>query len=407
MRAMETNNKILVINAGSSSLKYACNEPEFDARTTRGNIERIGGDNARLTQHGPHGTVERELPKGGYREAFAAMLRILTEAEIGPLRELNEIQAVGHRVVHGGERFKQATRIDATVLAEIELLASLAPLHNPVNAAGIREAQAAFPAVPHVAVFDTTFHQTLKPAAFLYGLPYEYYADKNIRRYGFHGTSHQYVSRQAARFLGRSLEDLAIISCHLGNGASVCAIDGGRSVETSMGFTPGEGLIMGTRCGDIDSAVLTHLMRTDGVDGGHLDDILTRRSGLLGMSGVSGDMREIEAAAAAGNERASIALDAFCHRLRKYIGAYLAVLGRLDVIVFTAGIGQGSAVVRQRSLDGLTALGISLDPQRNSLARGFEQICRISSDDSRVFLLVVPTDEERMIAQLTLETIRY
>jgi len=372
---MMAPHRILVVNAGSSSLKYAL----FQGETAfRGQIERIA--------------------EGGYREAFAAMVRALTDPEVGAIRDLREIDGVGHRVVHGGEKFQNAAAIDGGVLAEIERLGEMAPLHNPINAAYIREARAVLPGAVQVAAFDSAFHQTMSPEAYLYGLPYELYATLGIRRFGFHGTSHQYVSRQAAAFLGRPPEELAIISCHLGNGASVCAIDGGRAIDTSMGFTPGEGLIMGTRCGDIDAAVVTHLMRNEGMSAERMETLLTKESGLLGISGLSRDMREIENAAAEGHVRAKLALDAFCWRLRRYIGAFMAELGRVDVILFTGGIGQGSATVRALTLDRLGAFGITVDALRNREVRGFEAIGRISPEGAAVEVLVVPTDEERMIA---------
>jgi acetate kinase len=390
--------RILVVNGGSSSLKYAYFDASDPSRETRGQIEGIGGDRTLLTHRGPQGAVQRSLPRGDDRDAFLAMVAMLTDPASGPLKSLRKIDAVGHRVVHGGEKFASGALIDEAVLAEIDRLGAFAPLHNPVNALGIRSAMAALPNVPQVAVFDTAFHQTLQPPAFLYGLPYSMYAEHGIRRFGFHGTSHQYVSRQAAAFLGKPIEELAIISCHLGNGASVCAIDGGRSIDTSMGFTPGEGLIMGTRCGDLDAAVVTHWMQTQGVNAARIETLLTKESGLLGMSGLSRDMREIEKAASAGHEQAKLAFDAFCWRLRRYVGAFMAELGCVDCIVFTGGIGQGSAAVRWQTLNRLAAFGIRIDDHRNRSVRGFEAIGRISPDDSPVAVLVVPTDEERMIA---------
>jgi acetate kinase len=294
--------------------------------------------------------------------------------------------------------------IDDSVLAEIEALGPLAPLHNPVNAAGIREARRVFAAVPHVAVFDTAFHATLPSHAFLYGLPYEFYEKKGIRRYGFHGSSHGYVALAAAHFLQRRPRELKIVSCHLGNGASICAIDHGRSVDTTMGFTPGEGLIMGTRCGDIDSGVPAFLDRTDGMTAAQIEELLNKQSGLLGLSGISGDMREVERAADGGDPRALTALKTFCYRVRKYIGAYVAAMSGLDALIFTAGIGQGSAGVRATALQGLRCMGIQLDEERNRAATGRE-VARISTDDSPVTVLVVPTDEERMIARESLQTL--
>ena len=284
------------------------------------------------------------------------------------------------------------------VLAEIEALSPLAPLHNPVNAAGIREMRRLLPGVPQLAVFDTAFHHTLPEHAYLYGLPWEYYEELRVRRYGFLGTAHAWVSRRAAEFLGRRPEELRIVSCHLGNGASLCAVDRGRSVDTTMGFTPAEGLIMGTRCGDVDAGVLAFLERERGLTAGQSEEILNRQCGLLGLSGISSDMREVLKAADAGVPRAVAAVTAYCYRVRKAIGACVAVLGGLDALVFTAGVGQGSDRIRAMALEGSGILGIRLDGQRNHSARGFDEICRISADDSPVAVLVVPTDEERMMA---------
>lgn len=396
---------ILVLNCGSSSLKYSFFDTERPDHSLRGQIERIGAGGTRLVQHGAKGDLARELPQGGHAEAFAAMLEALTDAAAGGLREASAISAVGHRVVHGGEKFTSAVLIDDAVLAEIEALGPLAPLHNPVNVAGIREARRVFASVPHVAVFDTAFHATLPSHAYLYGLPYEFHEKKGVRRYGFHGSSHSYVAPAAAQFLKRRMRELKIVSCHLGSGASICAIDHGRSVDTSMGFTPGEGLIMGTRCGDLDPGILAFLSRTEGTMPADLDEMLNKRSGLLGLSGLSGDMREVEAAADGGDARALTALKAFCYRVRKYIGAYVAAMGGLDVLIFTAGIGQGSAGVRAAALQGLRCMGIHLDEQRNRQACGGREIARISADDSPVTVLVVPTDEERMIARETLRAL--
>ena len=327
------------------------------------------------------------------------MFSELTAKDTGGLKELSEISMVGHRVVHGGERFTETVIVDDPVLQEIEALSPLAPLHNPINVLGIREARRVLPSVPHFAVFDTAFHHTLPSFAYLYGLPYEYYEKKGVRRYGFHGTSHAYVCLAAAQHLGRRINELKVVSCHLGNGASLCAVDHGRSMDTSMGFTPAEGLIMGTRGGDIDPGVLVYLERAEGLAGARLDDLLNRKSGLLGLSGVSADMREVERAAHEGHHRALLALKAFCYRVRKYLGAYVAAMGGLDVIIFTAGIGQGSSRVRALALQGLDCMGIRLDEQRNREAHACEEVRRISTDDSPVTVLVVPTDEERMIAR--------
>jgi acetate kinase len=349
--------------------------------------------------------VKRELPKGDFAAGFRAMVEALTAKETGVMSGAGEVSLVAHRVVHGGEKFTEGTVITGEVLAQIEALNPLAPLHNPVNVAGIREMQRLFPAVPHVAVFDTAFHHTLPACAYLYGLPYEYYEQKAVRRYGFHGTSHHYVSLRAAQFLRRRPDELRLVSCHLGNGSSLCAVNHGRSVDTSMGFTPAEGLIMGTRCGDVDAGVLAFLERTEQLTASQSEEMLNKKSGLLGLSGVSSDMREVSKAAGEGNHRASLALEAYCYRVRKYLGAYVAALGGLDAVIFTGGIGQGSAEVRALALAGLGCLGIALNEQRNREAHGFEGICRISADGSPATVLIVPTDEERMMAREALRAV--
>ncbi len=396
---------ILVLNFGSSSLKYSLFDTVHPENVVRGSIERIGTSGTRLIQRSVKGVLARELPQGNHTEAFATMLAALMDKTAGVIHDASAISAVGHRVVHGGEKFTSAVLIDDSVLDEIEALSPLAPLHNPVNATGIREARRIFAAVPHVAVFDTAFHSTLPRHAYLYGLPYELYQEKGIRRYGFHGSSHNYVSLAAAQFLKRRPRELKTVSCHLGNGASVCAIDHGRSVDTSMGFTPGEGLVMGTRCGDIDSGALAFLARTENLSAAQLDELLNNQSGLLGLSGISSDMREVEREADSGDAEALTALKLFCYRVRKYIGAYVAAMGGLDVLIFTAGIGQGSPGVRATALQGLRCMGIHLDERRNRDACGGTEITRISTDESPVTVLVVPTDEERMIARETLRTL--
>jgi acetate kinase len=401
----ERPEKVLVINCGSSSLKYSFYDTTDESRQARGMIERIGIDGTRLAHRGPKGEVKQELPKGGFAEAFKAMAAALTAKETGVIKGAGEVSVVAHRVVHGGEKFTEGTLITDEVLAQIEALNPLAPLHNPVNVAGIREMRRLFPAVPHVAVFDTAFHHTLPAHAYLYGLPYELYEKKAVRRYGFHGTSHNYVSLRAAQFLKRRPNELRLVSCHLGNGSSVCAVDHGRSVDTTMGFTPAEGLLMGTRSGDLDPGVVTYLEREEGLTGAQIDELLNKKSGLLGLSGISSDMREILKAADAGEARALIALKTYCYRVRKYLGAYVASMGGLDAVIFTGGIGQGSAEVRALALQGLDCMGIALDAQRNRDARGFDEVCLISADDSKVSVLVVPTDEERMMAREALRAI--
>ena len=401
----ERPEKILVINCGSSSLKYSFYDTADDSRYAQGLVERIGIDGTRLKHRGPKGEVKRDLAKGGFPEAFKAMSTELTSKETGVIGGPGEVSMVVHRVVHGGEKFTEATLITDEVVTQIEALSSLAPLHNPVNLAGIREMRQLFPAVPHVAVFDTAFHHTLPPYAYLYGLPYEMYEKNAVRRYGFHGSSHSYVALRAAQFLKRRPNELRLVSCHLGNGSSLCAVDHGRSVDTSMGFTPAEGLIMGTRCGDVDAGVLAFLERTQKLSASQSEELLNKKSGLLGLSGISSDMREVLKAADEGNHRALLALKAYCYRVRKYIGAYVASMGGLDAVLFTGGIGQGSAEVRALALQGLECMGITLDEQRNRDARGFDEVCRISSDDSKVVALVVPTDEERMMAREALRAL--
>jgi acetate kinase len=401
----ERPEKILVINCGSSSLKYSFYDTADESRHAHGLVERIGIAGTRIAHKGPKGEVKRELAQGTFAEAFKAMMAELTAKESGVIGGAGEVSVVAHRVVHGGEKFTEATLITDEVLAAIDALSPLAPLHNPVNVAGIREMRKLFPAVPQVAVFDTAFHHTLPPEAYLYGLPYEYYEKKGVRRYGFHGTSHHYVSLRAAQTLKRRPNELRLVSCHLGNGSSVCAVDHGRSVDTSMGFTPGEGLIMGTRCGDIDAGVLAFLERSEKLTGAQIDEMLNKKSGLLGLSGVSSDMREVLKAADEEQPRALVALKAYCYRVRKYIGAYIAAMGGLDAVIFTAGVGQGSAEVRALAVQGLEFMGIVLDAQRNRDARGFVEVCRVSTDDSKVAVLVVPTDEERMMAREALRAL--
>ena len=400
----ERPEKILVINVGSSSLKYSFYDTTDESRRARGLVERIGIDGTRLKHRGPKGEVKRDLDKGDHAVAFKAMVAELTSKESGVISSAGEVSVVAHRVVHGGEKFTEATLLTDELVAEIEKLNPLAPLHNPVIIAGIREMRKLFPAVPHVAVFDTAFHHTLPAYAFLYGMPYEFYEKKAVRRYGFHGTSHKYVALRAAELLKRRPNELRLVSCHLGNGASICAVDHGRSVDTSMGFTPLEGLIMGTRCGDLDPGVLAFLEREEKLTASQSEEMLNKKSGLFGLSGVSSDMREILRAADQGNRRALVALKAYCYRIRKYIGAYVASMGGLDAVIFTGGVGQGSAVVRALALQGLECMGITLDDSRNQDAPA-DETSRISADDSKVTVLVVPTDEERMMAREALRAL--
>ena len=370
---------VFVINSGSSSIKYQLVDLETETASVTGLIERIGEPGSPIPDH-----------ESGMRVVLEA---IGTE---------HEIAAVGHRVVHGGSLFASATVITDDVEAAIDELSALAPLHNPANLLGIRAAQLALPHVPHVAVFDTAFHQTLPPAAYTYAIDAALAAEHGVRRYGFHGTSHKYVSEKAAALLGRDLADLKMIVLHLGNGASACAIDGGRSVETSMGITPLEGLVMGTRSGDIDPAALIHLHRQGGLSFDELDVLLNRKSGLLGLTGMA-DMREVQDAAAAGDDIAEAALAVYRHRIRRYLGAYLVHLGGLDAIVFTAGVGENNVLLRRRVLAGLSFLGITVDEERNAVVSKQPRI--ISTDGSPVTVLVVPTNEELEIARQTRDAV--
>ncbi|MFZ5626210.1 MAG: acetate/propionate family kinase [Bacillota bacterium] len=381
---------VLVINCGSSSLKYQLFDMAKETALAKGLVERIGLEGSCLTHRvGEDKTViEQNIP-----DHQAAISLVLEQ-----VRGLGEIKAVGHRVVHGGEKFSASTVIDAEVLKAIEECVELAPLHNPPNIIGIKACQALLPGIPQVAVFDTAFHQTMPPKAYIYSLPYEYYEKYRIRRYGFHGTSHRYVAQRAAQLLGKPLDQLKLITCHLGNGASITAIDGGKSVATSMGFTPLEGLTMGTRSGDIDPAIVSYIMEKENLTAEQVTGILNKKSGVLGISGVSSDFRDLEAAAARGHERARLALEIFCYDVKKYIGAYLAVLNGVDAIIFTAGLGENSSVVREMVCRDLEALGIAIDAEKNQV-RGQE--ADISAPSARVKVLVVPTNEELMIARDT------
>lgn len=400
--------RILVINCGSSSLKFSYFDTERQEDSLDGTVERIGLENARVVCSSRRGKVARELGPAGYGEAFEAVVALITDPEIGAIKDVGEISAVGHRVVHGGQKYSGATLIDEQVIADIDALSSLAPLHNPPNLMAIRASMALMPGVPQVAVFDTGFHQKLPPHSYLYGLPYEMYEKEGVRRYGFHGISHNYVGLKAAEHLKQDFNSMKIITCHLGNGASVCAIEHGRSVDTSMGFTPLEGLIMGTRCGDLDPSIVLHLCRDKGMSPAQVDDILNRRSGLKGLSGISSDFRMLAEAADKGDPRALLTIHAFCYRIRKYIGAYVAALGGLDALVFTGGIGEGSGWVRALACNGLPYIGIQVDQIRNrTVSPSPGQVVDVSAETSRVRVLVVPTDEARMIARETIRALGY
>lgn len=390
--------KVLVINAGSSSIKYQLFNMTDESVIIKGLIERIGEDSSRVVREIDGQKESRDIACPDHAAAF----REITADVAGPngvLKSIREIDAVGHRVVHGGEDFTESTRVTEAVINAIRAWVPLAPLHNPPNLTGIEAAMELLPDVPHVAVFDTAFHQSMPRHAFVYAMPYEYYTQDRIRRYGFHGTSHRYVSERAAHMLKRSPGDFRCITCHLGNGCSMAAVNGGKSVDTSMGLTPLEGLVMGTRSGDIDPAIIFHLADVKGLSLGQINNILNKQSGLLGISGISNDMRSLEEAAAAGNEQAKLAREVFAYRVRKYIGQYLAVLGGANAIVFTGGIGENNASMRQKCVEGLQELGISIDQARNAASRGREE--DVSAADSRVRILVIPTNEELVIARDT------
>jgi acetate kinase len=398
---------ILVINAGSSSVKFTLFRPDAETVEAAGIVERIGLDGTRLKYRGTGQAFTRPVRVGNADEAVGCILSALTHKEYGPIGRVEEIRAVGHRVVHGGERLTQPIVVDDGVKVYLAECARFAPLHNPHNLKGIEACERNMPHAVQVAVFDTAFHATLPQHAFLYGIPLRFYATDHIRRYGFHGISHKYVSEAAARFLGRSAEELRMITCHLGNGCSMTAVQGGRSVDTSMGFTPLEGLVMGTRCGDIDPAAVLFMMEQHGIGPAAMDNLLNKQSGMLALAGAgSSDLRDVIAASDAGNSQATVALDIFCYRIRKYIGAFAAVMGGLDVVVFTAGVGENSPQVRQRACAGLGAadgFGLRLDPLKN--AAGGNQPRAIHAEDSRVRVLVIPTNEEVEIARETLQLV--
>ena len=387
---------ILVINAGSSSLKYQLMDPDSGNVTAKGQCERIGID-GKLTHKVPgRENYVAESPMPTHEEAIQAVLDILVDPQHGVLASTDEIDAVGHRVLHGGMEFTQSCIIDADVIAAIERCSPLGPLHNPANLMGIRACQQIMPATPQVAVFDTAFHMTMPPEAYRYALPYEYYEKDGVRRYGFHGTSHRYVTQRAIELCGDP--HAKIINCHLGNGSSLSAVKDGKCMDTSMGLSPLAGVPMGTRSGDVDPTVLQYLMNRYGFSIDEMLTILNKKSGVMGMTGISSDYRDLETAAEQGDERAKLALEKFAYEVRKYIGAYAAALGGCDVLVFTAGVGENSGVMRERICRGLEFLGVKLDPERNTL-RGVESV--ISAPDSRVTVWLIPTNEELMIAKDT------
>ncbi len=396
--------KILVINCGSSSLKYQLIDMSTESSLSTGLVERIGIEGSKLTQK-VEGREKYVIttPMKDHKDAIAHVIETLMDEVQGVIRSSDEIEAVGHRVVHGGEKYSTSVIITDEVMKDLEEFSVLAPLHNPPNIIGINACMELMPGTKMVAVFDTAFHQTMPEKAFLYGLPYELYKENHIRKYGFHGTSHKYVSFRAAEILEKDIKDLKLITCHLGNGASVTAVNGGISLDTSMGFTPLEGLIMGTRCGDIDPAIIPYLMEVKGYSYDEVNNIMNKKSGVLGLSGVSSDFRDIEDAAAEGNERAKLALDVFHYRVKKYIGDYMAVLNGVDAIIFTAGLGENAVETREEILKDLEWFGIELDTERNKV-RGQERI--ISKEGSKVKIIVIPTNEELMIARDTMTLVK-
>jgi acetate kinase len=392
--------KVLTINSGSSSIKFQVFDTDSTCAIAKGIVAKIGGKGSYLEQEVDDNKFKQEIPVPSHRIGFNIIIETLVSRKYGILRDISEISAVGHRAVHGGDTFTTSVLITEDTIEKMSELIPLAPLHNPSNLIGIKEAKRLLPDIPHVAVFDTAFHQTLPPKAYIYPLPYTYYTKHKIRKYGFHGTSCQSVSRKAARILGKPLEELRMIICHLGNGVTVTAVNGGKSVDTSMGLTPLEGLMMGTRSGDVDPGVIFFLHRQLGLTIDRIDGLLNKESGLLGISGVSNDMREIEEKASSGNEQCQLAMEMFVYRVKKYIGAYAAALGGITTLVFTAGIGENSPVIRAMICDGLKFLGIDLDKDKNTRAIGVESI--VSTSASQVCIAVIPTDEEEIIASETL-----
>ena len=390
--------KVLVVNCGSSSLKYQLFNMTDESVLAKGLVERIGIDGVLTHQPGDKDKVVIETSIPDHKVAIKLVVDALLDANHGVVKSMDEIGAVGHRVVHGGEKFTASAKITPDVMAGIEECTELAPLHNPANILGIQACEALMPGVPQVAVFDTAFHQTMPKSSYLYALPYEYYEKYGVRRYGFHGTSHKYVAQRAADMLGKDLKDVKVITCHLGNGASVAAVKNGEVLDTSMGLTPLEGLVMGTRSGDMDPAIVKFICGKEGITVEAMDNILNKKSGVLGVSGVSSDFRDIEGAANDGNERAQAALDMFAHRVRKYIGAYAAAMGGVDAVVFTAGLGENSISMRATICETLGYLGIKIDAAKNDV-RGKETA--ISTADSTVKALLIPTNEELMIARDT------
>ena len=390
--------KILVINCGSSSLKYQLFDMDNEEVMVKGLVERIGIDGSRLIQEKGDDKYTIEEDMKDHTEAVGHVFDALVDSENGVIKDLSEIDAVGHRFVHGGEKITKSTLIDSDVRKAIEEYTKFAPLHNPANLMGLEACEKLLEGVPNVAVFDTAFHQTMPERTFLYGIDYKYYEEEGIRKYGFHGTSHKFITNKTAELLGKDVDELNIISCHLGNGSSITAVKDGKSYDTSMGLTPLEGLIMGTRSGDIDPTAVTYIMQENNISPKEMENILNKESGVLGVSGVSSDFRDLEAAAKEGNKRAQYALDMFITRAKRYIAGYMAEIGSVDAIVFTGGIGENSIDMRKDIMDGFQQFGIEIDEEKNNVRGGAHEV---STDDSKVKVMVVATNEELMIARDT------
>lgn len=397
--------KILVLNCGSSSIKYALYNMDDKSVMTSGGAERVGLDEAFVKVKMPDGTkkkVMHDIPE--HTEGVKFIFSLLTDPEIGVIKSLDEIDAVGHRMVHGGEKFNKSVVLNDEVLKTFEACIDLAPLHNPANLKGVKAVSELMPGLQQVGVFDTAFHQTMPAHSYLYAIPYDLYEKYGVRRYGFHGTSHRYVSQRVCEFLGVDYNTKRIITCHIGNGGSVAAVENGKCVDTSMGLTPLEGLMMGTRSGDIDGGAITFLEKKLGLDADGMSNLLNKKSGVLGITGISSDMREIDDAIAAGNERAKLALDMYNYRIKKYVGAYAAAMGGCDIIVFTAGVGENQSEMREAVCENMEYMGVKIDKEKNKGIRGVEAV--ISAPDSKVTVCVIPTDEELMIATDTMNLLK-
>ena len=396
--------KILVLNCGSSSIKYALYDMDDKNVMTSGGAERVGLEGAFVKvklANGEKKQIMHDIPE--HTEGVKFIFSLLTDPEIGVIKDLSEIGAVGHRMVHGGEKFNKSVLLSDEVLNTFESCSDLAPLHNPANLKGVRAVSELMPGLPQVGVFDTAFHQTMPKHSYMYAIPYELYEKYGVRRYGFHGTSHRYVSKRVCEFLGVRPEDKKIITCHIGNGGSVAAVQNGKCVDTSMGLTPLEGVMMGTRSGDIDGGAISFIEKKLGLDADGISDLLNKKSGVYGITGISSDMREIDAAAEAGDGKALLALDMYNYRIRKYVGAYAAAMGGCDIIVFTAGVGENQWTMREGVCENMEWMGVKLDRELNKTVRGTEAV--ISTPDSKVTVVVIPTDEELMIATDTMELV--